>query len=136
MVSLIRLVGVRVIAFHGGWLGGESPSPCVPRVVAFTLSILRRLGEDTGDLGRLIGAHHGVHSITLLVARIGPGEHPLTEPGDVGDARTRSSLNIDQCVPGPLLMKRQFGENQTPRCLPVVAPDRLLRQDTAQHLVG
>ena len=73
--GFLRGVGVLAVARGGGVLR-----------LQFFVFDARRAGEDAGYVRNVVGAHHDVHAIALLVGAIGAGEHALTEAGDVGDA--------------------------------------------------
>ena len=108
----------------------------VPLSLRFFVFNARRAGEDAGYVRNVVGAHHDVYAIALLVGAIGAGEHALAEAGDVGDAHPGGAFDAGQGVACPTVVERNLGEHEAARGFTEVALERLLGQQAAQHLVG
>ena len=102
--GFLRGVGVLAVARGGGVLR-----------LHFFIFNARRAGEDAGYVRNVVGAHHHVHAIALLIGAIGAGEHALTESGDVGDAHPGGTFDAGQGVTRPTVVERNFGEHEAAR---------------------
>ena len=125
--GFLRGVGVLAVARGGG---------VVPLSFCFFVFNARRAGENTGYVRNVVGAHHDVHTIALLVGGIRAGEHTLTKAGDVGDAHPGGTFDAGQGVSRPTVVERNFGEHEAARGFTEITLERLLGQQAAQHLVG
>ena len=120
----VGMLAVRMLAVARG--GGV-----VPLSLRFFVFNARRAGEDAGYVRNVVGAHHDVHAIALLVGAVRAGEHTLTEAGDVGDAHPGGAFNTGQGMARPAVVERNFGEHEAARGFTEVALERLLGQQTA-----
>ena len=68
----------------------------------------RRAGENTGYVRNVVGAHHDVHAVALLVGGIGAGEHALTKAGDVGDAHPGGTFDTGHGRDPPNRRRAEF----------------------------
>ena len=98
----------------------------VPLSLRFFVFNTRRAGEDAGYVRNVVGAHHHVHAIALLVGAVRAGEHALAEAGDVGNAHPGGIFDAGQGVACPAVVERNFGEHEAARGFTEVALERLL----------
>ena len=88
----------------------------------------RRAGKNKGYVRNVVGAHHDVYTIALLVGGVGAGEHALTESGDVGDTHPGGTFDAGQGVARPTVVERNFGEHEAARGFAEITLERLLGQ--------